>query len=84
MRQSDCDTHSSPSKQLYVSDMRPMSTVQVTPSSRDSVFIELRTRHAPVPQDRSSSPQRPMMADFSIRLASVMGISASSAVYSHA
>ena len=30
-------------------DNRPISAVVVTPSSRERVFMELRTRHAPVP-----------------------------------
>ena len=53
-------------------DNSPMSAVVVTPSSRDRVFMELRTRHAPVPHSSSISPVRPMMDAFSIRPASVM------------
>ena len=39
----------------------------------DNVFMELRTRQAPVPQERSIMPVRPIREAFSEREASVMG-----------
>ena len=48
-------------------DNRPMSAVVVTPSSRERVFMELRTRHAPVPHSSSISPVRPMTEEMCIR-----------------
>ena len=43
------------------------------PSASDNVFMELRTRQAPVPQERSIMPVRPIREAFSEREASVMG-----------
>ena len=40
--------------------------VQVTPSSLESLFIEVRTRHAPVPQESIIRPTRPTTDAFSI------------------
>ena len=66
---SDCDTQSLPSKQLNSIDIRPTSTVHVTPSSLESLFIDVRTRHAPVPHESIISPTRPITEAFSIRSA---------------
>ena len=51
----------------------PTSAVQVIPIVLASVFMELRTRHAPVPQDSSIRPVRPMIEAFSGSAASVIG-----------
>ncbi len=59
--------------QVYSIDNKPISAVQVIPSSLASVFMELRTLHAPVPQDRSMIPVRPMIEAFSLNEASVIG-----------
>lgn len=37
-------------------DISPISAEQVIPSASDKVFMELRTRQAPVPQERSIMP----------------------------
>ena len=66
----DWDTQSLPSKQLNSIDIRPTSTVHVTPSSLESLFMDVRTRQAPVPQDSMIRPTRPMTEAFSIRSAS--------------
>ena len=50
---------SCPSEQVYSMDVSPMSAAHTRPSASDSSFIELRTRHAPVPHESSSSPTRP-------------------------
>lgn len=39
-------------------DISPISAEQVIPSASDNVFMELRTRQAPVPQERSIMPVR--------------------------
>lgn len=54
-------------------DISPISAEQVMPSASDNVFMELRTRQAPVPQERSIMPVRPIREAFSEREASVMG-----------
>ena len=51
-------------------DISPTSTVQVTPSSLESLFIDVRTRHAPVPHESIIKPTRPITEAFSIRSAS--------------
>ena len=56
-------------------DKRPISAVVVMLRARDKVFMELRTRQAPVPHSRSISPVRPMTEAFSTRSALVIGIS---------
>ena len=43
------------------------------PIASASVFIELRTRQAPVPQDRNIIPTRPMIDAFSVMLALITG-----------
>lgn len=53
----------------------PMLAVHVTPSCSESAFMELLTRHAPVPQERSISPTLPIRAAFTGTLASVIGLS---------
>lgn len=53
----------------------PMLEVQVTPSCSEIAFIELLTRHAPVPQDNSIRPTLPIRAAFTGTLASVIGLS---------
>jgi hypothetical protein len=62
----DWETQSVPSKQLNSMDISPTSTVQVTPSSFDRRFMEVRTRHAPVPQESIISPTLPITEAFSI------------------
>ena len=74
VRHSDCEKQFSPSKQVYSMDIRPMSAVQLIPSSLERVFIELRTRHAPVPQERSIMPHLPTTEAFSISPALVIGM----------
>ena len=59
--------------QVYSIDNKPISAVHVIPSSLASVFMELRTLQAPVPQDRSMIPVRPMIEAFSLNEASVIG-----------
>ena len=63
-------------------DNRPISAVQVIPRDSESAFMELRTRHAPVPQERSIIPVRPTTEDFSERQACVTGTVSSFLVYS--
>ncbi len=48
-----------PSKQLSDRDSSPTSAAHVRSSAWATVFIALRTRQAPVPQERSSRPVRP-------------------------
>lgn len=45
-------------------DISPISAEQVMPSASDNVFMELRTRQAPVPQERSIMPVRPIREAF--------------------
>lgn len=45
----------------------------VIPRFCEIVFMELRTRQAPVPQDNSIRPTRPTIEAFSVRSASVIG-----------
>ena len=45
-------------------DISPISAEQVIPSASDNVFMELRTRQAPVPQERSIMPVRPIREAF--------------------
>ena len=69
-----CENACSPSKQVYSIEVRPISAAQTRPSSSASVFIELRTRHAPVPHESSIRPVRPITEAFSRRGADEMGI----------
>ena len=55
-------------------DISPISAVQVSPIHSDMVFMELLTRHAPVPQDKSIRPVRPIIDAFSTRPAFVIGM----------
>ena len=50
-------------------DISPISAVQVSPIHSDMVFMELLTRHAPVPQERNIIPTLPITEAFSFRLA---------------
>ena len=68
-----CENACSPSKQVYSIEVRPMSAAQTSPSSSASVFIELRTRHAPVPHESSIKPVRPMTEAFSRKGAAEIG-----------
>ena len=61
------------SKQVYSIDIRPISVEHVIPRFCEIVFMELRTRQAPVPQDNSIRPTRPTIEAFSVRSASVIG-----------
>ena len=58
-------------------DISPISAVQVSPIHSDMVFMELLTRHAPVPQESSIRPIRPMTEAFAVKSACVMGRSLS-------
>ena len=73
VRHSDWEKLSVPSKQVYSTDISPMSAEHTTPKHSEMVFIELRTRHAPVPHDSSISPMRPITDAFSLRDACMMG-----------
>ena len=66
-------------KQAMISDKRHenlylLPSAQLIPSSLERVFIELRTRHAPVPQERSIMPHLPTTEAFSISPALVIGM----------
>ena len=50
-----------------------MSAVQVTPSRVARLFMELRTRHAPVPQESIIRPVRPITEAFSVSPVWVIG-----------
>ena len=63
-------------------DMSPISAVQVSPIHSDMVFMELLTRHAPVPQERNIIPTLPITEAFSFRLAFDTGSSFSASVKS--
>ena len=54
-----CEKLFSPSEQVYSMDSSPMSAAHTRPSASAISFMELRTRHAPVPHESSSSPTRP-------------------------
>ena len=62
-------------------DMRPISAVHVMCISSESSFMELRTRQAPVPQERIIMPTRPMTDALADRLAPVIGVGSDGAVY---
>ena len=63
-------------------DIRPISTVHVIPISSDRVFMELRTRQAPVPQDNIIMPTLPTTEDFAERLARLIGVVSDLSAYS--
>ena len=63
-------------------DISPISAVQVSPIHSDMVFMELLTRHAPVPQERNIIPTLPITEAFSFRLAFDTGSSFSASVKS--
>ena len=77
VRQSDWEKQRSPSKQVYSIDMSPISAEQVMPKFSDNVFMELLTRHAPVPQESRIRPIRPITEAFAVKSACVMGRSLS-------
>ena len=59
-------------------DNSPISAVQEIPSTLATVFIELRTRQAPVPTESIICPMRPTKVAFSFKVASTDGTLSSS------
>ena len=60
---------------VVATEVPPMPEVQVTPRYSAMEFMELRTRQAPVPQESSISPTRPIREPLTVRLAWVIGSS---------
>ncbi len=63
-----------PSTQVYSIESRPMSALQVILSPRAILFIDARTRHAPVPTESIMKPILPTSVAFSFSGASIAGV----------